>query len=48
MLKKDLQKDDILCAKDFISLHLQTLDLKCSQRIEDKKIIALVWKLTPY
>ena len=31
--------------KDFISLHMQTLPLKCSPEISDKNDIALVWKL---
>ena len=29
----DLQKDKISCAKDFISVHMQTLALKCSPKI---------------
>ena len=28
IFKTDLQKDKISCAKDFISLHMQTLSLK--------------------
>ena len=42
ILKTDLQKDKISCAKDFISLHLEALALKCSPEIEDKKEKALV------
>ena len=42
MFKTDWQKKDkISCAKDFISVHMQTLALKCSQKNKDKKIIAL-------
>ena len=29
----DLKKDKILCAKDFISVYMQTLVLKCSLEI---------------
>ena len=38
IFKTDLQKDKILCAKDFISCHMQTIALKCSPEISDKKI----------
>ena len=31
--KTDLLKDEILSAKDFISVHMQTLALKCSLKI---------------
>ena len=31
--KTDLQKDEISYAKDFISVHMQILALKCSQKI---------------
>ena len=46
MLKTYVQKHEISCIKDLISVHMQTLALKCSQKNEGKKIIALVWKLT--
>ena len=35
--KTDFQKDEISCAKYFISIHMQTLALKCSQKFQDKK-----------
>ena len=38
ILKTDLQKDKISCAKDFFSCHMQTLALKYSPEIQDKKI----------
>ena len=38
IFKTDLQKDKILCAKDFISCHMQTLALKYSPEIQYKKI----------
>ena len=30
IFKSDLQKDKILCAKDFIYIYMQTLAFKCS------------------
>ena len=35
--KTDLQKDEISCAKDFISNYMQTLALTCSQKKKKKK-----------
>ena len=37
MCKTDLQKDKISCAKDFISVHMQTLALNAAQKIKIKK-----------
>ena len=42
IFKTDLQKDKNSCAKDFISVHKETLAFKCSPEILDKKEIALV------
>ena len=33
IFKTDLQKDKSSCPKDFISVHMQTLGLKCSPEI---------------
>ena len=38
IFKTDLPKEKISCAKDFISLHMQTLALKCSPEIYDEKM----------
>ena len=43
-----MQKYEISCIKDLISVHMQILALKCSQKNEGKKIIALILKLTVY
>ena len=32
MFKIDLQKDEISCAKDYISVHMQTISLKYIQK----------------
>ena len=41
IFKAEFKKEKISCAKDFISLHMETLALKCSPENEDKKEIAL-------
>ena len=48
MFKTDWQKKDkISCAKDFISVHMQTLALKCSQKNKDKKNNSSGLKINP-
>ena len=37
IFKIDLEKDKISCARDFISVHMQILALKCSSEIYSKK-----------
>ena len=45
IFKADLQKDEISCAKYFNSVHLKTIELKCSRKIQDKKSSGL--KINP-
>ena len=44
IFKTNLSKDKVSFAKDFISVHMQTLRSICSRKIWDKKETALVWK----